>query len=70
MLKFFMTPGSCTTGIHILLEELDLLFEVHLVNLLAGDTTTDEFRALNPKSTIPLLVTDDERNGIYQHHNH
>ena len=61
MLKFFMTPGSCTTGIHILLEELDLLFEVHLVNLLAGDTTTDEFRALNPKSTIPLLVTDDGR---------
>ena len=59
MLKFFMTPGSCTTGIHILLEELDLLFEVRLVNLLAGDHQTPAFCALNPKSTIPLLVTDD-----------
>lgn len=61
MLKFFMTPGSCTTGIHILLEELDLLFEVQLVNLLAGDHQSTEFRALNPKSTIPLLVTEDGR---------
>lgn len=59
MLKFFMTPGSCTTGIHILLEELDLLFEAHIVNLLRGDHRTPEFRTLNPKSSIPLLLTDD-----------
>ncbi len=61
MLKFFMTPGSCTTGIHILLEELDLLFEVHLVNLLADDHHKPEFLALNPKATIPLLVTEEGR---------
>jgi glutathione S-transferase len=61
MLKFYMTPGSCTTGIHILLEELELLFEVHLVNLLAGDHTRPEFRALNPKASIPTLVTDEGR---------
>jgi glutathione S-transferase len=61
MLKLFMTPGSCTTGIHILLEELDLLFEVQLVNLMAGDHQSPAFRTLNPKSTIPLLVTDDGR---------
>ena len=61
MLKFFMTPGSCTTGIHILLEELDLLFEVHLVNLLAGDQNKPEFLALNPKASIPLLMTEQGR---------
>lgn len=61
MMKFFMTPGSCTTGIHILLEELDLLFEVHPVNLLAGDHTSPEYRALNPKSSIPALALDDDR---------
>jgi glutathione S-transferase len=61
MMKFYMTPGSCTTGVHILLEELDLLFEVHMVNLLAGDHTTPEYRELNPKSSIPMLVTDDGR---------
>lgn len=61
MLKFYMTPGSCTTGIHILLEELDLLFEVHLVNLLNDDQHKPEFLALNPKATIPLLVTEEGR---------
>ena len=36
-MKFYMTPGSCSTGIHILLEECGLIFEVTIVNLLAGD---------------------------------
>jgi glutathione S-transferase len=58
-MKFYMTPGSCSTGIHILLEELELPFEVYLVNLMAGDQYKPEYMALNPKSTIPTLVRDD-----------
>jgi glutathione S-transferase len=54
-----MTPGSCTTGIHILLEELELPFQVHIVNLPAGDHRRPEYLALNPKGTIPTLVLDD-----------
>lgn len=56
-LKLYMTPGSCSTGIHILMEELDLIFEAHLVNLLEGDQYKPEYIAINPKSTIPVLVT-------------
>lgn len=58
-MKLFMTPGSCSTGIHILLEELDLVFEAHLVNLMAGGHTTPEYLAINPKATIPTLVRND-----------
>jgi len=58
-MKFHMTPGSCSTGIHILLEELELPFEVYLVNLLAGDQFKPEYLAINPKATIPTLVRDD-----------
>jgi len=58
-MKFYMTPGSCSTGIHILLEELELPFEAHIVNLPAGDHLKPEYRAINPKSTIPTLVRDD-----------
>ncbi|MEJ2141982.1 MAG: glutathione S-transferase family protein [Gammaproteobacteria bacterium] len=54
-----MTPGSCTTGIHILLEELELIFQVQLVNLLNDDHKTDEYMTINPKSSIPMLVTDE-----------
>ena len=57
--KFYMTPGSCTTGIHILLQELDVLFEVRLVNLLDGDHETAEYTELNPKSSIPMYIRED-----------
>jgi len=59
MMKFYFTPGSCSTGIHILLEELELLFEAHLVNLLAGDQNKPGYIAMNPKSSIPTLVLED-----------
>jgi glutathione S-transferase len=58
-MKFYMTPGSCSTGIHILLEELELVFEVYLINLIAGDHLKPENLAVNPKATIPTLVRDD-----------
>lgn len=60
-MKFYYTPGSCTTGIHILLEELDLVFEAYLVNLLNRDNYKPEFVAMNPKSSIPLLVRPDDQ---------
>lgn len=58
-LKFYMTPGSCSTGIHILLEELGLVFEAYIVNLPAGEQYQPDYIAINPKSTIPTLVKPD-----------
>ena len=58
-MKFYMTPGSCSTGIHIILEELEEIFEAHIVNLPAGDHFRPEYVAINPKSTIPALVRPD-----------
>ena len=59
MMRFHMTPGSCSTGIHILLEEAGLVFEAHLVNLLAGDQHKPEYLAINPKGTIPTLEREE-----------
>ncbi len=58
-MKFYMTPGSCSTGIHIILEELEEVFEAHIVNLPAGDNFKPDYVAINPKSTIPALVRSD-----------
>lgn len=58
-MKFYMTPGSCSTGIHILLEEAGLVFEAQLVNLMAGDHHQPEYLAINPRGTIPALTLDD-----------
>ena len=59
MMTFYMTPGSCSTGIHILLEELEAVFQVTVVNLPAGDQFKPDYVAINPKSTIPTLVRAD-----------
>lgn len=58
-LKLYMTPGSCSTAINIILEELDEVFEAHVLNLPAGEHFRPEFVAINPKSTIPTLVRPD-----------
>lgn len=58
-MKFYMTPGSCSTGIHILLEEIGLPFEAWIVNLPAGEHRQPGYLAINPKGTIPTLVRDD-----------
>ncbi|HEY6896005.1 MAG TPA: glutathione S-transferase C-terminal domain-containing protein [Rhodocyclaceae bacterium] len=58
-MKFYMTPGSCSTGIHILLEEVGLVFEAHLVNLMTGDQHKPDYLAINPKATVPALLRDD-----------
>ena len=58
-MKFYMTPGSCSTGAHILLEEAGLVFEAHIVNPVKGDRLKPDYLAINPHGTIPTLLRDD-----------
>lgn len=58
-MKFYMSPGSCSTGIHILLEELELIYEVHIVNLPNREHLSSDFIAINAKASIPVLLTDE-----------
>ena len=46
-MKLYMTPGSCSTGIHILLEEIGLVFEAYIVNLTTGDQYKPEYIKIN-----------------------
>ena len=61
MMKFYMTPGSCSTAIHIILEELGEIFQAHVVNLPAGDQFKPDYVAINPKSSIPALTFYQKR---------
>ena len=58
-LKFYMSPGTCSTGIHILLEELELVFEAYPLNLLTGDQFKPEYLAINPRGSVPALMLPD-----------
>lgn len=58
-MKLYVAPGSCATGIHILLEEIDEPFEAHIVNPPPGEPYKADPIAVDPKSTVPTLVRDD-----------
>lgn len=58
-LTLYMTPGSCSTGIHILLEEIGVPFAAHIVNLPKGEHRQPAYLAINPRGTIPALRLED-----------
>jgi len=55
----YMAPGSCSTAIHIILEELEEVFQVIVVNLPAGENRRPDYLAINPRGTIPSLRLKD-----------
>lgn len=59
-MKLFHFPGSCSLGIHILLEEVGVSYEIEIVDLKNRAQFTPEFLSVNPKGKVPALVRDDE----------
>lgn len=58
-MKLYYAPGSCSIGIHVLLEELGEPYELGKLSLPAGEQYGPDFQAINPKSKVPTLVRDD-----------
>jgi glutathione S-transferase len=58
-MKLMYSPGACSIGIHVLLEEIGKPYEAQLVNLREGAQYKAEFTSVNPKSKVPTLVRDD-----------
>ena len=59
MIDLYTSPTPNGHKASITLEELELPYEVHPINLQAGDQKTPEFLAINPKGRVPALVTPD-----------
>ncbi|WP_339765037.1 glutathione S-transferase family protein [uncultured Hoeflea sp.] len=60
MLTFFHSPGSCSNGILLLLNEIDADFDTRIVDIGLGDQRADAYLAQNPKGKVPALKTDDQ----------
>lgn len=58
-MKLYYSPGACSLGIHVLLEEIGQPFELVLTSLRDGSNRKPEFLALNPKAKVPTLQRND-----------
>jgi glutathione S-transferase len=58
-MKLLYSPGACSLGIHVLLEEIGKPYQAEAVNLREGAQFKPEFTSINPKSKVPTLVRDD-----------
>lgn len=58
-MKLYYSPGACSLGIHIILEELGKPYELSLVALKEGAQHKPDFVAVNPKSKVPALDRGD-----------
>jgi glutathione S-transferase len=58
-MKLVLANGTCSIGIHVLLEEIGKPYDTQTVKLMDGDQYKPEFTALSPKSKVPVLVRDD-----------
>ena len=58
-MKLYYSPGACSLGIHVILEEIGKFYETELVSLKEGAQLRPEFKAINPKAKVPVLGLDD-----------
>jgi glutathione S-transferase len=58
-LDLYYSPGACSIGIHVLMEEIGKPYTLHKVSLKDGEQYKPDFLAINPKAKVPTLVRDD-----------
>ena len=57
-MKLYYSPGVCSIGIHLLLEEIGKPFEAKRIDIRGDRGGLD---TVNPKGKVPTLVRDDGR---------
>ena len=57
-LKLYFSPGACSFVPHVLLQLSGAAFEPTMVKLHKGEQYGEEYRAINPRGQVPVLVDD------------
>jgi len=59
-LKLYFSPGACSFVPHALLEMSGAEFEPSMVKLHKGEQNSDDYKAINPRGQVPVLVSNGQ----------
>src|ERR1700749_81701 len=62
-LQLYSLPTPNGVKVSIMLEEIGLPYEPHLINILKNENVTPEFLSLNPNGKIPAIVDPNGPGG-------
>lgn len=57
-LRLYFGPGACSFVPHVLLELSGANYEAVMVKLHKGEQYADDYKAINPRSQVPVLVDE------------
>ena len=63
MIELYTWPTPNGHKVHIMLEELGLKYNVHAINIGAGDQFKPDYLKLNPNNKMPTIVDTEGPNG-------
>lgn len=67
----FHAPQTRSSGVYVLLEELGAPYDLHILNMKAGEQRQPEFLSVNPLGKVPAILDGDalvtEQVAIYIH---
>ena len=58
-MKLYYSSGSCALAPHIVLNELNMAYELEAVDLKAKTTVSGDYTKVNPKGAVPALRMDN-----------
>ena len=58
-MKLFFKPGVCSMAPHIVMAELNMIYELESVNLETKTSASGDYKQINPKGSVPALVMDN-----------
>ncbi len=59
-LQLYFAPGACSFVPHTMLQAAGASFEPRLVKLHKGEQYGEEYKAINPRAQVPVLVADGQ----------
>lgn len=60
-IELFYAPTTCALAPFISLTEAGAEFEVHALNFRTNDHLSPEYRQINPKHKVPMLIADGQK---------